>query len=168
MTASRAPSEKRIEKSDAAFRSIGEAAGELGLEAHVIRYWETRFPRDVKPVKRPDGRRLFRPEDMDALRAVQCLVHEHGLTLKIARRVMDEQGVSAVLAGTATIEAPPGPKQNQALALQTQLAEAFAGAAPVTTPAALSARRDRLISLLPGLCTLKIRLDGAIIASTGA
>ncbi|MFN3610249.1 MAG: MerR family transcriptional regulator, partial [Hyphomonas sp.] len=35
----------RIEKSADAYRSIGEAAAELGLETHVLRYWETRFPR---------------------------------------------------------------------------------------------------------------------------
>ena len=55
MTAVRA----RVEKSADAYRSIGEAAAELGLEPHVLRYWETRFPRQVSPVKRPDGRRYF-------------------------------------------------------------------------------------------------------------
>ena len=62
MSASRA----RITKSAQAFRSIGEAAGELGLETHVIRYWETKFTKDVRPIKRADGRRMFRPQDLDA------------------------------------------------------------------------------------------------------
>jgi DNA-binding transcriptional MerR regulator len=159
MTNSRALSEKRIEKSDEAFRSIGEAAGELGLETHVIRYWETRFPRDVKPVKRPDGRRLFRPEDMDALRAVQCLVHDHGLTLKNAKRVLDEQGVDAVLAGTADIEAPLAAQDNPARALQNQLSDAF------TKPAQSLERQQKLASMLPRLNSVKTRLDAAIASS---
>ena len=89
MTATR----NRIEKSSTAFRSIGEAAAELGLETHVLRYWESKFPRDVKPVKRSDGRRLFRPQDIDALRAIQILVHERGLTLKGAKSLLAEQGL---------------------------------------------------------------------------
>ncbi len=159
MSASRVSSEKRIEKSDEAFRSIGEAANELGLEAHVIRYWETRFPRDVKPVKRPDGRRLFRPEDMDALRAVHCLVHEHGLTLKNAKRVLDEQGINAVLAGTAEVEAPLAEQSNPARALQGQLADAF------SEPAHSPEQKQKLNAMLPHLTAVKARLDAAIAVS---
>jgi DNA-binding transcriptional MerR regulator len=95
----------RIEKSQAAFRSIGEAASELGLETHVLRYWETRFPKDVRPIKRDDGRRMFRPEDMNALRAIRLLVHERGMTLKGAKAMLAEQGIDAVLDGSAKLSA---------------------------------------------------------------
>jgi DNA-binding transcriptional MerR regulator len=158
MPASRNPVEKRVEKTDAAFRSIGEAAGELGLEAHVIRYWETRFPRDLKPVKRPDGRRLFRPEDMDALRAIHSLVHEHGLTLKNAKAVLDTQGVDAVLAGEVVIEAPLPAQDGTARALQTQLSETFTRRAPD------AAQRQKLASMIAPMSLLKARLDRAIAA----
>jgi DNA-binding transcriptional MerR regulator len=160
MTASRNQAEKRLEKSEAAFRSIGEAAGELGLEAHVIRYWETRFPRDVKPVKRPDGRRLFRPEDMDALRAIHSLVHQHGLTLKAAKTVLDAQGVEAVLAGNAQIDTPQVAPAQTARALQSQLAQSFG--APAPRPGA--ERRERLAAMIGPLTLLKARLDRAIDA----
>ncbi|MEL8056085.1 MAG: MerR family transcriptional regulator, partial [Pseudomonadota bacterium] len=43
---------RRVEKSADAYRSIGEAAGELGLQTHVLRYWETKFAKYVKPLKR--------------------------------------------------------------------------------------------------------------------
>ena len=58
--------EARAEKSSDAFRTIGEAASELGLKTHVLRFWETKFD-DLKPMKRADGRRYYRPEDMDCL-----------------------------------------------------------------------------------------------------
>ena len=142
----------RIEKSSSAFRSIGEAASELGLETHVLRYWETRFPKDIRPIKRDDGRRMFRPQDTDALRAVRILVHERGMTLKGARTILAEQGIGAVLAGTATLsaailEAVPSPARE----LQASVARAFA--APD--------RKTRLEEALQELADIKSRIDAA-------
>jgi DNA-binding transcriptional MerR regulator len=108
MTAAR----NRVEKSATAFRSIGEAAAELGLETHVLRYWESKFPRDVKPVKRADGRRLFRPQDLEALRAIQILVHERGMTLKGAKSILAEQGLAAVLSGAAKLGTAASPARS--------------------------------------------------------
>lgn len=125
----------RIEKSTAAFRSIGEAASELGLETHVLRYWETRFPKDVRPVKRPDGRRMFRPEDMDALRAIRALVHERGMTLKGAKTILAEQGIEAVLNGSVKLGAVE-PATSPARDLQASVARAFGALeAPGDAPA---------------------------------
>jgi DNA-binding transcriptional MerR regulator len=146
MSANRA----RITKSAQAFRSIGEAAGELGLETHVIRYWETKFTKDVRPIKRADGRRMFRPQDLDALRAIQILVHEKGMTLKGAKVLLAEQGVPAVLSGAATLGTSP------ARELQKTVADAFkadvAGDAPEDS-------RERLQDTLVELKDLKARLD---------
>lgn len=148
MTAIRA----KIEKSADAYRSIGEAAAELGLEPHVLRYWETRFPRQVNPAKRPDGRRLFRPQDIDALHAIRILVHERGMTLKGAKAVLTEQGVAAVLAGTAAIT--PDAAVSPARALQETLARAYSD-----VPSDPEARRERLTETLSELSGLKSRLD---------
>ena len=142
----------RIEKSSTAFRSIGEAASELGLETHVLRYWETRFPKDIRPIKRDDGRRMFRPQDMDALRAIRILVHERGMTLKGAKTILAEQGIEAVLAGTATLsaatlEAVPSPARE----LQASVARAFA----------VPDRRTRLEGALLELTDIKSRIDAA-------
>lgn len=142
----------RIEKSSSAFRSIGEAASELGLETHVLRYWETRFPRDVRPIKREDGRRMFRPQDMDALRAIRVLVHDRGMTLKGAKTILAEQGIEAVLAGTATLsaavlEAAPSPARE----LQASVARAFA----------VPDRKARLEGALQELANIKCRIDAA-------
>ena len=146
MSASRA----RITKSAQAFRSIGEAAGELGLETHVIRYWETKFTKDVRPIKRADGRRMFRPQDLDALRAIQILVHEKGLTLKGAKALLAEQGVPAVLSGAATLGPSP------ARELQKTVADAF----KVDVSSETSGdSRERLEDTLVGLKDLKARLD---------
>ena len=147
----------RIEKSATAFRSIGEAASELGIETHVIRYWESKFPRDVKPVKRADGRRMFRPGDMDALRAIQVLVHENGLTLKGAKSLLADQGVVAVLSGDATLSATGAPAgESPARDLQASVAQAFNSDLP---PVRNLERRARLQGALVELTDLKARLD---------
>lgn len=146
----------RIEKSSSAFRSIGEAASELGLETHVLRYWETRFPRDVRPIKREDGRRMFRPQDMDALRAIRILVHERGMTLKGAKSILAEQGIEAVLAGTATLAAAAlEPVPSPALELQASVARAFAAPEPRED------RKARLEEALMELTDIKSRIDAA-------
>ena len=150
MSASRA----RIEKSANAFRSIGEVATELGLETHVVRYWESKFTREVRPVKRGDGRRMFRPQDLDGLRAIQVLVHEKGLTLKGAKALLAEQGVPAVLAGEATLGSATVP--SPARELQESVAKAFNAELP---DKANSSRRERLEDALVGLTDLKARLD---------
>jgi DNA-binding transcriptional MerR regulator len=142
----------RIEKSNSAFRSIGEAATELGLETHVLRYWETRFPKEVRPIKRDDGRRMFRPQDMDALRAIRVLVHERGMTLKGAKTILAEQGIDAVLAGTVTLSAAQlEPVPSPARELQASVARAFGG----------TDRKTRLEDALAELTSIKSRIDAA-------
>jgi DNA-binding transcriptional MerR regulator len=149
----------RPRKSASAFRSIGEVADALGVEAHVLRYWESKFPDEVQPVKRSDGRRLFRPEDIEALRAIRILVHERGLTLKGAKALLETDGVEAVLGVPAASASAGEPvaAASPARALQESVARAFD--AP---PAAISpARRARLETVLAGLEDMKARLDAA-------
>jgi DNA-binding transcriptional MerR regulator len=148
MTAAR----NRVEKSATAFRSIGEAAAELGLETHVLRYWESKFPRDVKPVKRADGRRLFRPQDLEALRAIQILVHERGMTLKGAKSILAEQGLAAVLSGAAKLGTATSPARE----LQQTVAKAFDAELP---DGSAPKRQERLEGALVELTDLKARLD---------
>ena len=68
--AGRATATRRTVKSSTAFRTTGEVAEALDLPAHVLRFWETKFP-EVKPLKRGGGRRYYRPEDVDLLRRIR-------------------------------------------------------------------------------------------------
>lgn len=148
---------RKIEKSATAFRSIGEAARELSLETHVLRYWETKFPRIVKPVKRADGRRMFRPKDMDALRAIQLLVHKLGFTLKGANAFLKEQGVEAVLMGDVNLFSTSKIAESPARALQESIASAFGADMPNTVVTESS--RKKLQNTLLELKDLKARID---------
>ena len=151
-------------KSPDAYRSIGEAAAEIGLQTHVLRYWEGKFPRQIKPVKRRDGRRMFRPADMDALRAIQILVHERGMTLKGARLLLSEQGVEAVLNGMATVTTSGAHRafEGPARRLQKTLTEAFESQRRSNETGTSSAR---LQSVLHEMNDLKARLDAVRLRS---
>lgn len=84
-------------KSPDAFRTISEVADWLGVEAHVLRFWETKFTQ-VKPVKRAGGRRYYRPSDMALLGGIRRLLHDDGLTIRGVQKLLREQGVAHVAA----------------------------------------------------------------------
>lgn len=86
-----------MDKNDDAYRTISEAAEELDLPQHVLRFWETRFPQ-IKPMKRGGGRRYYRPEDLELLRAIRDLLYGEGYTIKGVQRLLTEQGPRQVAA----------------------------------------------------------------------
>lgn len=84
-------------KSANAFRTISEAAEEVGAPQHVLRFWETKFA-FVAPLKRAGGRRFYRPQDIVVLKAVRRLLHDEGLTIKGVQRLHREQGLKRIAA----------------------------------------------------------------------
>ena len=96
-----------------AFRTISEAADELHVPQHVLRFWETKFT-FIKPMKRAGGRRFYRPADIAVLRGVRRLLHDEGYTIKGVQRLCREQGVRRLIAAgegtaaTAPAHAPVG------------------------------------------------------------
>ncbi len=79
-----------------AFRTISEAADELGVPQHVLRFWETRFT-FISPMKRAGGRRFYRPQDIVVLAGVRRLLHDEGLTIKGVQKLHKDQGLKALL-----------------------------------------------------------------------
>jgi DNA-binding transcriptional MerR regulator len=94
-----------LAKGPEAFRTISEAADELGVPQHVLRFWETRFS-FIRPMKRAGGRRFYRPQDILVLRGVQRLLHDEGYTIKGVQRLHREEGMRRLL-GAAQGEKPP-------------------------------------------------------------
>jgi DNA-binding transcriptional MerR regulator len=89
------PAPNRPAKGATAFRTIGEVADDLDLPAHVLRFWESKFPQ-LKPLKRGGGRRYYRPEDIVLLRRIrQCLYHD-GYTIRGVQKLL---GVGAAGVG---------------------------------------------------------------------
>ena len=84
-------------KGPEAFRTISEAADELHVAQHVLRFWETRFA-FIRPMKRAGGRRFYRPADIVVLAGVRRLLHDQGLTIKGVQKLHREQGIKALVA----------------------------------------------------------------------
>ena len=84
-------------KSPEAFRTISEVADDLAVPQHVLRFWETKFAQ-IKPMKRGGGRRYYRPEDMELLRAIKGLLYDSRLTIRGVQKLLREKGVKAVVA----------------------------------------------------------------------
>ena len=98
-----------MDKSPDAFRTISEAADELDLPQHVLRFWETRFA-TIKPLKRGGGRRYYRPEDVLLLKGIRRLLYDQGFTIKGVQRILKEQGPRYVIAvgeGRPVEQLPP-------------------------------------------------------------
>ena len=86
-----------MDKAADAFRTISEVAEELGIQQHVLRFWETKFSQ-IKPLKRGGGRRYYRPDDVDLLRGIRYLLYGQGYTIKGVQRIIKEHGPKAVIA----------------------------------------------------------------------
>ena len=84
-----------MSKSRDAFRTISEVSDLLDTPAHVLRFWESKFAQ-VKPVKRAGGRRYYRPTDVELLAGIKKLLHDDGMTIKGAQKLLREQGVKHV------------------------------------------------------------------------
>jgi DNA-binding transcriptional MerR regulator len=138
-----------MEKTVDAFRTISEVARDLDLPQHVLRFWETRFAQ-IKPLKRGGGRRYYRREDIELLRAIRQLLYDEGYTIKGVQKLHRELGARRFASGSAAeaeAEAAPGPD----------------GSSRADGQAALPAdARARLESALASLEAAKARLDALL------
>lgn len=75
-------------KAEDAFRTIGELADELGLQQHILRYWETRFPQ-LRPLQRAGKRRYYRPSDVALVRRIDRLLNHEGYTIRGVQKLLD-------------------------------------------------------------------------------
>lgn len=78
-----------------AFRTISEAADEIGVPQHVLRHWEEVFGQ-IRPMRRAGGRRYYRPQDLDILRGVKSLLYDQGYTTKGVQKIFKESGAKFV------------------------------------------------------------------------
>ena len=127
-------------KGPEAFRTISEAADELHVPQHVLRFWETKFA-FIRPMKRAGGRRFYRPTDIAVLRGVRRLLHDEGYTIKGVQRLHREEGLKRLVsAGEGRASAP-------------------------TTHVVASGDRSGLLEALHDLETAKQRLDSLLGSS---
>jgi len=133
-----------VSKGPEAFRTISEAADELSVPQHVLRFWETKFA-FIRPMKRAGGRRFYRPQDIAVLKGVRRLLHDEGYTIKGVQRLHREHGMARLVAAGEGEVPPP----------EAGLTELLSGDLD-------EAARGRLDSVLGELEAAKTRLDGLL------
>ena len=62
-------------------RSIGVASKEVGLESHVLRFWEKEFPQ-LKPSTGKGSRRYYYNQDIENILKIKYFLYDAGYTIK--------------------------------------------------------------------------------------
>ncbi|WP_458790342.1 MerR family transcriptional regulator [Yoonia sp. MH D7] len=146
-------------KSRDAFRTISEVSTELDIPTHVLRFWESKFTQ-IKPVKRAGGRRYYRPEDIALLSGIKVLLHEQGMTIKGAQKLLREEGVKPVLALSETLTPPqPAPVREDPVPIA-----AVPTPVPAPRPAASEIAPTSMLSLIAVVDHAKITANADKIA----
>ena len=91
---------------------IGEVSDIVGVEPHVLRYWETEF-RSIRPQKSRKGQRIYSRRDVEKLLTVKDLLYSHGFTIAGARKKLREGGAEPAAAD----------EQEKRVTLRTRLLE---------------------------------------------
>tara|TARA_B100000674_G_scaffold468834_1_gene455089 strand:- start:154 stop:609 length:456 start_codon:yes stop_codon:yes gene_type:complete len=84
------------EKAEDAFKTISEVSGELNIPQHVLRFWEKKF-KQIKPMTRGGGRRFYRPEDVDLLKAIYNLLYTEMYSISGVQKIFKDKGKSYIL-----------------------------------------------------------------------
>ena len=71
---------------------IGEVADLVGVEPHVLRYWEREF-RAIRPTKSAKGQRVYSRRDVENLMRVRELLYREGFTIAGAKKKLQRAGV---------------------------------------------------------------------------
>ena len=100
---------------DKLFFKIGEVCELVGVQAHVLRYWETEFPM-LQPQKNRAGQRTYRRKDVEMALRIKALLYDERFTIAGAKRRLQTESRAAnsrlkvVPTGSSASEAYPQPE----------------------------------------------------------
>jgi DNA-binding transcriptional MerR regulator len=103
---------------------IGEVSELVGVEPHVLRYWESEF-RAIRPQKSRRGQRVYSRKDVDKLLRVKELLYTHRFTIEGARKQLRDGGVEPAAPGDPAERAAVELRQ-ALLSLRADIAAALA------------------------------------------
>lgn len=149
----------RARKAASAFRTISEVADELGVQQHVLRFWETKFSQ-VKPLKRGGGRRYYRPEDVALLQTIHRLLYTEGYTIKGVQKLLKGQGRQQIISGDLAQQPDDAPAQKPVVAVATTRPVAAAPTPARTSPGLSDKQRMILEAMLGDLKDLRKMVRG--------
>jgi DNA-binding transcriptional MerR regulator len=82
---------------------IGEVAELVGVEPHVLRYWEREF-RSIRPTKSAKGQRVYSRRDVESLIRVRALLYGEGFTIAGAKKKLQETASELPRASVSSAE----------------------------------------------------------------
>ena len=91
-----APAEKPDGGDGKRYYRIGEVSKITGVEAYVLRYWESQF-RWMAPTKSRSQQRLYRKRDIEIIQLIKRLLYEERFTIAGAKKKLQELGMSRAL-----------------------------------------------------------------------
>ena len=98
------------------FFKIGEVCDITGIQAHVLRYWESEFPM-LAPQKNRAGQRTYRKRDVEMVLRIKELLYEDQYTIAGAKKRLTNEirGASKLKVvtpdmGAQSLNAPPAPQ----------------------------------------------------------
>ena len=83
---------------DKLYFRIGEVGDLVGVEPHVLRYWEGEFR--MRPHRSSSGQRLYRKKDIARFLKIKKLLHTEGFTIAGARKALSGGGTPATSTGS--------------------------------------------------------------------
>ena len=78
---------------DKKYFRIGEVSALIGVDPHVLRYWESEFS-TIKPYRGKSKQRLYRHKDVRNLHQIKQLLYVQGYTISGARELLTRSGSS--------------------------------------------------------------------------
>jgi|ERR1051326_217709 DNA-binding transcriptional MerR regulator len=75
---------------DKLYFRIGEVSRLAGIKPHVLRFWETEFPR-IGPKKSGTGQRLYRRKDVELVLEIKGLLYDKRFTIEGARKFLEDR-----------------------------------------------------------------------------
>jgi DNA-binding transcriptional MerR regulator len=112
------------------FFKIGEVCDIAGVQAHVLRYWETEFPM-LQPQKNRAGQRTYRRRDVEMALRIKQLLYDEQYTIAGAKKKL-----AGELRGPGRDSEQPGPAKAAGRSLQPppSLVARFSSPAPIPAP----------------------------------
>jgi DNA-binding transcriptional MerR regulator len=126
------------------FFKIGEVCELTGVQAHVLRYWESEFPM-LAPQKNRAGQRTYRKRDVEMALRIKELLYEDQYTIAGAKKKLSTElrGASKLKVVTSEMAAAPQPQQPQPVPPPAAASPSFA---PESAPIAESRPQRETIS----------------------
>jgi DNA-binding transcriptional MerR regulator len=94
------------------YYKIREVCEIVGVEAHVLRFWESEFP-SLSPPKTKTGQRIYRPKDIELLLEIRRLLYEEGFTIAGARKRLGATSPAAANDRKAAKKSRPVPETSK-------------------------------------------------------